>query len=91
MKIRNSNIEIRNKPKELNPKCRVRNGFVWNFLIFDHLKLFRISDFEIRILCLGFFRDRKAVDFRAEIFLAGALEDARRDGDILVRRADRFE
>src|SRR5713226_6060158 len=24
-------------------------GLFWNFLIFDHLKLFRISDFELRI------------------------------------------
>jgi hypothetical protein len=48
-KIRNPNIEIRNKLKDLNPKYEIRNGFVWNFLIFDHLKLFRISDFEFRI------------------------------------------
>jgi hypothetical protein len=31
------------------------------------------------------------VDFKAWTFLAGALEDARRDGNVLVRRADRFE
>jgi hypothetical protein len=45
-KIRNPNIEIRNKLKDLNPNYEIRNGFVWNFSIFDHLKLFRISDFE---------------------------------------------
>jgi probable HAF family extracellular repeat protein len=27
----------------------IRRGLVWNFLTFDHLKLFRISDFEFRI------------------------------------------
>jgi hypothetical protein len=25
-----------------------QNGLIWNFLIFDHLKFFRISDFEFR-------------------------------------------
>jgi hypothetical protein len=48
-KIRNPNIEIRNKPKDLNPNYEIRNRLVWNFLILDHLKLFRISDFEFRI------------------------------------------
>jgi hypothetical protein len=48
-KIRNSNIEIRNKPEQLNPNYEIRNGLVWNFLIFDDLKLFRISGFELRI------------------------------------------
>ena len=62
-----------------------------SFGTFGESHCFEFPIFEIRHLCLGFFRDRKAVDFRAEIFLAGALEDARRDGDILVRRADRFE
>ena len=51
-KIRNSNIEIRNKPKDLNPNYEIRNGLVWNFLIFAHLELFRISDFEFRICSL---------------------------------------
>jgi hypothetical protein len=60
-KIRNSNIEIRNKPKDLNPNYEIRNGLVWNFLIFDHLKLFRISDFEFRIcnfVALASWRDK---------------------------------
>jgi hypothetical protein len=51
-KIRNPNIEIRNKLKDLNPKYEIRNGFVWNFLIFDHLNCFefRISSFEFAVL-----------------------------------------
>ena len=52
-KIRNSNIEIRNKPKGLNPNYEIRNRLVRNFAYFGHLKLFRISDFELRILFLG--------------------------------------
>ena len=48
-KIRNPNIEFRNKPKDLNSNDEVRNGPVWRFLIFDHLKMFRISDFEFRV------------------------------------------
>jgi len=48
-KNRNPNIEIRNKPEDLNPNHEIPNGLVWNLLIFDHLKLFRISDFEFRI------------------------------------------
>src|SRR5215467_3597560 len=48
-KIRNSNIEIRNKPNDINPNYEVQNGLVGNFLIFDHLRLFRSSDFEFRI------------------------------------------
>ena len=48
-KIRNPNIEIRNKPEDINPNQEIPNGLVWNLLIFDHLKLFRISDFEFRI------------------------------------------
>ena len=48
-KIRNPNIEIRNKPKDLNPNYKMRNRLVWSFLFFDQLKLFRISDFELRI------------------------------------------
>jgi hypothetical protein len=51
-KIRNPNIEIRNKYEKLNPNYEIRNGFVWNFLIFDHLKLFRISDFEFFVFSL---------------------------------------
>jgi hypothetical protein len=47
--ILNPNIEIQNKLKDLNSNYEIRNGFVWNFPIFDHLKLFRISDFEFRI------------------------------------------
>jgi hypothetical protein len=35
--------------KETNPNIEIRNRLVWNFVIFDHLKLFRISDFEFRI------------------------------------------
>jgi len=47
--ILNPNIEIQNKLKDLNSNYEIRNGFVWNFPIFGHLKLFRISDFEFRI------------------------------------------
>jgi hypothetical protein len=32
-----------------NPKHRIRRRFVWNFIYFSHLKLFRISDFVFRI------------------------------------------
>ena len=32
-KFENSNIEIRNEPKDLNPNYEIRNGCVWNFLI----------------------------------------------------------
>src|SRR5437899_7988912 len=47
----NPKSEYRNpkQPKDLNPNYEIRNELVWNFLIFDHLKLFRISDFEFRI------------------------------------------
>src|SRR5262249_62410485 len=48
-KIQNPNIEIRNKPTDLNPNNEIRNEFVWKFLIFLRLRLFRISDFELRI------------------------------------------
>src|SRR5215467_3955009 len=48
-KIQNPNIEIRNKPTDLNPNNEIRNEFVWKFLIFLRLRLFRISDFEFRI------------------------------------------
>jgi hypothetical protein len=36
--------ESENKPKDLNPNYKIRNGLVSNFLIFDYLKLFRLSD-----------------------------------------------
>jgi len=49
-KIRNPNIGSgpadRNKPKGLNPNYEIQNELVWNILIFEHLKLFRISSFE---------------------------------------------
>jgi len=49
-KIQNPNIEIRNKPKRAKPKLKkIQDGLVLRFLILDHLKLFRISDFEFRI------------------------------------------
>jgi len=57
-KIRNPNIEIRNKltDKQIsnreNPKPRIRRKLVWNFIYFGHLKLFRISDFVLRLLLL---------------------------------------
>ena len=43
-KIRNPNFDIRNKPKDLNSNYEIRNGLVWNFLIFEHLYLFRVSN-----------------------------------------------
>jgi hypothetical protein len=46
IKIRNPNIEIRNKGKALNPNYEIRNGLVWNFVLLGHLDLFRISSFE---------------------------------------------
>jgi len=36
----------RSKPKGLNPNYEIQNELVWNILIFEHLKLFRISSFE---------------------------------------------
>jgi hypothetical protein len=41
----------------MNPKPeKIQNGnpkhLVWNFLTFEHLKLFRISDFVLRIIPL---------------------------------------
>ena len=50
-KIRNPNIEIRNKfeVKQIsnseNPKRRILIEYVLNFVLFSHLNLFRISDF----------------------------------------------
>jgi hypothetical protein len=34
IKIRNPNIEIRNKPKNLNPNYEIPKPFVWNFVVF---------------------------------------------------------
>src|SRR5258708_29886052 len=49
--IRNPKHEIRNKRNSQirNPKIESGNELVWNFLLFYHLNLFRISDFEFRI------------------------------------------
>jgi len=56
----NPKSEYRNpkQPKDLNPNYEIRNELVWNFLIFDHLKLFRISDFEFRICSFLILGDR---------------------------------
>ena len=51
-KIRNPNIEIRNKRKELNSNHEIRNRLVLNFEFFNHLDLFRISSFEFVILLM---------------------------------------
>jgi len=48
MKIRNPKHEILIKPKHSNLKFEIRNEIVWNFMVFDHLDMFRISDFEFR-------------------------------------------
>jgi hypothetical protein len=47
----NSKSEYQNPKQTQRFKFQLRNPkrFVWNFPIFDHLKLFRISDFEFRI------------------------------------------
>ena len=50
IKIRNPNLEIRNKPKHSNPKIEIRNELVWDFVVFGHLDLFRISSFEFAVL-----------------------------------------
>jgi len=42
-------FEIRNKPKDSNPKIEIQNEIIWDFLFFDHLDLFRISGFEFVI------------------------------------------
>jgi hypothetical protein len=57
-KIRNPNIEIRNKLKEMNPKPTKSQNTnskhrTWKFPIFEHLDLFRISDFAFRIYSRG--------------------------------------
>jgi len=49
VKILNPKHEILNKQKHSNPKIEIQNEFVWDFMFFDHLDLFRISDFEFRI------------------------------------------
>jgi hypothetical protein len=44
----NPKSEARN-PKQTetsNPKIEIRNELVWKFVLFDHLDLFRVSDFE---------------------------------------------
>ena len=46
--------EIRMSKSETNPKTgklvtEIQNGLVWNFLGFDHLRLFRTSDFGFRV------------------------------------------
>jgi len=38
------------------PLATRSSGLVWNFLIFDHLDLFRISDFLLRICPLSVWR-----------------------------------
>jgi hypothetical protein len=50
IKIRIPKLEIRNKPKHSNPKIEIRNEIIWNFMHFDHLDLFRISDFRFLLL-----------------------------------------
>ena len=50
--IRKSEIRISNFEtiaKTFKPRYEIRKGLVSNFVSFDHLRLFRISDFEIRI------------------------------------------
>src|SRR5262245_66329606 len=55
--IRNPNIEIRNKLRKKsisnweNPKHRVPKEACLELYYFGHLKLFRISDFVLRIFC----------------------------------------
>ncbi|GEM_PF-2301382 len=39
-----------NKPKDLNPHYEIRNGLVWNFLIFDHFEMVSNLNFEFAIL-----------------------------------------
>jgi len=46
VKILNPKHEILNEQKHSNPKIEIQNEFVWDFMFFDHLDLFRISDFE---------------------------------------------
>jgi hypothetical protein len=53
IKIRNPKLEIRNKLKIFKPNYEIRNDPVWNFVFFDHLELFRISDFEFRASVLS--------------------------------------
>jgi len=54
MKIRNPNIEIRNKRKELNPNYEIRNEPVWNIedvaLVIRICFGFGISCFEFIVL-----------------------------------------
>ncbi len=50
MKIRIPKLEIRNKPKHSNPIIKIRNGISWNFMLVDHLDLFRFSDFVLLLL-----------------------------------------
>ena len=50
-KIRNPKLEIRNKPKYSNSqsKSEIPNEPCLEFCAFDHLDLFRDSDFEFRV------------------------------------------
>jgi len=43
-----SKSEIRSSKSETNrnTQIRIQKELVWNFVLFDHLDLFRISDFE---------------------------------------------
>jgi hypothetical protein len=53
-RIRNPNIEIRNKleiPNSENPKRQIRIKHVLKFVFFSLLNLFRISDFVFRVFC----------------------------------------
>jgi hypothetical protein len=66
LKIRNPNIEIRNKqPKPEKSKTLTPNEPVWTIVFFDHLNLFRISDFELRI-CSSFYYLRALAPLREE-------------------------
>jgi len=51
VKIRNPKLEIRNKRETVKvriQKLEIGNELVWDFLQFEHLDLFRISEFEFR-------------------------------------------
>src|SRR5262245_50052684 len=44
--LRKISLDHGYRMKIRNPKLEIRNELVWNLVLFDHLDLFRISDFE---------------------------------------------
>jgi hypothetical protein len=84
----NPKSEYRNSKQtqsQMNPNAeKIQNSnrkhLVWKFLIFEHLDLFRISDFEFR--ASAFFHGKLVgiVAFAVAFALCGAMADAQQTG-----------